>query len=1089
MLSRHRIYRALRIGLLRNRGALVAAAIALVVAGISIPAGRFVMGGDSTWPELNPYVAMAQHASGWAGYAGFGEDDAFIQPILPIAAFDAVLESVGVSPLGVNHLWMALLVLLQATATVRLFNELFPRARRHPVAVVFAGSAAILNPLLLLIFHTPYPALDIGIAAAPGMLAAMLAFLRGARGRSLIEFAFWACLTVPSNMNPAFVMEYVALMGCAAGLAFATNLAGRAKLGIRLVEIALLYVGANAAFWVPIAHYAGSAYGSLSASGQAYTADTLLSTSAFSRIENVVRLVGGYLFFNPVGKRLYVPEGPSYVANAFVVVATLGLPLLAWSALWLYRRGRTRIVVFGVGGVAFAALFLAKGVSPPLGGVFAWLFTHVGLFAAFRDSFDKFAWIVLLCYAVLAGATLAAIERTMPRRYAIAIAAGAFALLLGSAYPILSGHLFWAKASVAPPARYAALGAWEQRQPSGDRFAQLPVASVLFEAYDWGYVGAGFGANLTDRAIVSREYDFVQPATLELEDALQHVDGEVGVRHLASFVGTFGVTHIVTDTSMNPNYYAPGSDAAPAAIANARRVAAFGSISVFALDPSVSNPRIYAPQRVITGARTAQQVAAICGVIACRGAAFVDERSAALPAPAVERVAFTRDVSGSSTGATVFERGSRGLAPTEAASGLSAHRTPFARSSATQLFCSPVRGVASRAFALQPAPGSTVFALRVRYRASGDAWLSVSDARSAGNFSVELLPAKDATLVRLLRMPKAAPLELVAIASGVGSASCIQIEGASIAAAAQPTSLRLVGSAADLYVTLPYVARNPALAAAGAYEEYRKRAHGARGFGLPSRGATAFWSPPVALTGSPSGVQARHVPAGASGVALRTSNAQAYVYAIVDRVLPGGAYDVRIPLASWSGIAPRVAVLAQSGEILAQRVVNASDLRAGALSLSVENPGSSGRLAIYLYAGSQLAGTSSITIGDPSVRAARADDVMLVYPGRTIATPALVRSRELDAATYDVRVTDAPQRYVLVLNDSFSTGWRATVPAGVLARHVVANLAMNGWVMSGRGSYDVILHYDGKRYRTIGLLVAALCLALLAGLQVTGVAR
>ncbi|MGH7737332.1 MAG: hypothetical protein ACREMP_05635 [Candidatus Tyrphobacter sp.] len=1052
---------------------LVVAAIALIVAGVSIPAGRFVMGGDSPWPALNPHVALAQHASGWSDYAGFGEDDAFNRPVLPLAAADLVLEGIGLSPLAVNHLWMVLLILIQATATVRLFIELFPNVRGS-AAIVFAGSAAILNPLLLLIFHTPYPALDLGIAAAPGLLAATIGFVRTGATRTLVEFAVWTALGVASNMNPAYVMEYVALMLCAAALVLFEVRGGRATRWRRLPAIALLYGGLNAPFWLPILHYAGSAFGSLSSSGQAYTSGTLASTSAFSRIENVVRLVGGYLFFNPVGANLYVPQGPSYVRDPLAIIATLGLPALAWSCAWFYRNARERALVWGVSGVAFAALFLAKGLSPPLGGIFAWLFAHLALFSAFRDSFGKFGWVLLLCYALLGGASLGALQHRMQPRHAAAVVAAAFVLLAGAAYPILSGHLFWAQAAVAPPRRYAALAAWERHLPSDARVAELPVASVLFDAYDWGYVGAGFNTNLTERSIVSRKYDFAQPGTAGLETLLQHYRTQVGIGNLASLLRFYGVTSVVSDSSMNPNYYAPSSDPGPAVIPGAKQVARFGTILAFAIDRGAGEGRVYAPSRIVVGASTPQQAAAFCSVVACNGVAFAGAWASA--EFRTERVGFSGSAPNAALGRRVFSRAMGALAP--AVQTLRGELRPlFERTGAIANFCAPADGVASRALST-PALRAGTLALRVGYRSAGDAWISVSSG--SHSFSAELPPSQKGTLLRLIHTSAPAPLRIVAIAVGDGHPSCATIDLASVAAVGD--ALVLAGSSADLFETTPAGAQSEALAPV--FDAYRAAQPG-EAARAGNATAAAFWSPVTVLLGPSQNVRSTDDP---DRLTISMRNGEADAYAFADRVLPGDAYVVHVPLSGWSGIA-QVSVLGQSGEVLAQHAVTAADVRAGGVTMEVRNPLHSGRLQIYVYAGSQAPGLSSVTVGEPFVSASRQDDFMAVGPAAPLATPKSIRVREIDGATYVVHVAGAPPRYLLVLTESYASGWSAFVPRGVSATHVVANLFMNSWVVRGGGTYDIVLRYDGKKYAWLGLLACVLALAAAAGLQIAGVTR
>ncbi len=78
------------------------------------------------------------------------------------------------------------------------------------------------------------------------------------------------------------------------------------------------------------------------------------------------------------------------------------LPIIAFS-VFLFRGkqkdGSTNMLRF-FGAMAVVGAFLAKGTQPPFGGAYSWLFTHVPLFAGFRDP-TKFYLFVALSYAVL----------------------------------------------------------------------------------------------------------------------------------------------------------------------------------------------------------------------------------------------------------------------------------------------------------------------------------------------------------------------------------------------------------------------------------------------------------------------------------------------------------------------------------------------------------------------------------------------------------------------------------------------------------------------------------------------------------------
>jgi hypothetical protein len=1108
-----------------TRGLLLVAAIALVVGGISLPSG-FVLGGDSAWPELAPHVALSQHASAWSDYAGFGEDGALKRPMLPIAAVDAVLEFVGIAPLIVNHLWLLLLLVLQAVAAVRLFLELFPKGRRQTAAIVFVGCAAILNPYILLVFHTPYPAVDLGIVAAPGVLASMLAFLRSGRTRSLFEFFAWAALATCANVNPAYEMEYLALMLCVAGFALAGT-SERILRMRRLGEIALVYVGVNIVYWLPILHYVRVAFEQLAGAGHAYTADTLSGTSAFSQPWNVIRLVGGYLFFNPVGGKLYVPEGPSYVSNVVVILASLALPALAWTCWWLSRRDRARSIVFGITAIALVTLFLSKGAAAPLGGVFSWLVEHVPAFEAFRDAFGKFGWILLLCYVLLAGQSLLILEKSLERKRAVATVACAFALLAVCAYPILSGRLFWEQAKVVPPPRYAALASWMQAQPPGTRFMELPVASALFEAFNWGYVGGEFESNLTDRPILSRAYDFAQPGTLAFDDTLQHMYSTIGLSRMPALLGLYGVTDVVTDASMNPNYYAPSSDAAPSEIPSARRAFALGSLAAFRLDDQIVNPRAYAASRVVLGAESVRDIAAACSVMQCRGAAFLDRLPDALSVVRPDRLRFARNsgqVLSPVAGESDFELQVRSLQPADVRAGAAslgqgnvldyanltlgsrsdlAGQTPLAvagidpvavniasRNGApfSQVFdlrqsspngrdvCSAPKSMASLVIPVPDLPGDAVLAIAVRYRLAGNAWINVVGASPFGNFLVRLSAGGNSAAVRLFKVPASEELSITGVVQGGDRSTCLHIADIAIGRARLPDAWTLMGSASDFFVTSPYVARYASLSASAASLPYRRITRGSTSSpAASSLLLPAPWNPPITIAGAAQGVRATGGAGATPDLSVYAQNAQAAVYALVERVLPDASYQVRVPLRSWSGTAPRILVLAQDGEVLGQHFATRADA-ASDVVMTVDNPRTSGRLQVYVYVGSDVVASSSAVLGEASAMPTNAAGTFGLQPGGEFAVPQSLDVTEASPSEYDVSVIGAPRRYLLVLNTSLNPGWSVTAPAGVHATHIAANIYMNGWIVTGPGSYHLVISYDGERSVKEGVGIALLCL-------------
>ena len=84
----------------------------------------------------------------------------------------------------------------------------------------------------------------------------------------------------------------------------------------------------------------------------------------------------------------------------------LVLPILAYAFLLFNPKSKT-ILLFALLGLIGA--FLAKGVNPPAGFIYAWLFENIPGWQMFRDP-TKFYFLVVLAYSFLVPYTLEAIS-------------------------------------------------------------------------------------------------------------------------------------------------------------------------------------------------------------------------------------------------------------------------------------------------------------------------------------------------------------------------------------------------------------------------------------------------------------------------------------------------------------------------------------------------------------------------------------------------------------------------------------------------------------------------------------------------------
>jgi hypothetical protein len=145
----------------------------------------------------------------------------------------------------------------------------------------------------------------------------------------------------------------------------------------------------------------------------------------------------------------------------------------------------------------------------------------------------------------------------------------------------------------------------------------------------------------------------------------------------------------------------------------------------------------------------------------------------------------------------------------------------------------------------------------------------------------------------------------------------------------------------------------------------------------------------------------------------------------------------------------------------------------------------SGVGALPLRVDGRVAGASvSLTPGVHSVSAAGggALGVLRVRDERApAARPAPLRVTALSPVAFDVATEAASPGFVLVLNESFHSEWRATLDGRPLP-HLIANGFANGWVVpASRGAQRIELRFTAQR-----TYVATAWLSVLGGLACIG---
>jgi len=1088
---------------------LIVGLIAALLVELSLPAGKLVACGDGTLPEVAPKIALERLESTWTSSGGLGYDTSFSRPLLfPVILLDYGLSKIRLAPIAINHSWLFIILILQALLTVRLIRELFPRVQSVP-AIVFGGAASILNPFMLLSMHGIYESSAISVAVFPGIAASLLRYINTRRATALIEFAIWtgvAATTINIAVTAVASIFLVALVG---PVAFSGSERFRTKFA-RILPIIFIYAGIHMIWYVPSFHWIANSLHQFSTDQQKYSIDTFNVTSRFTSFGGAARLVGSYLFFNPVGVHPFIPEGVEYLSNPFLILCSLCLPFIATSSLLFVRLYGYRVVAIAV--TTLIAIFLSTGLH----GTLFWLFMHSEVFAAFRNFFDKFEWMVVVGYCLLASVTLDAVSR-WPRRKSIAIVAAAFVSLAIAAYPILAGRLFWPQCFVTIPSRYYALGQWLDQHPG--RTLQMPVAPAGFDTYDWGYVGSGINLNLTIAPIVSRYYDAVSAGNGLVNDTLQNYRTTVGEKSVARLLGMVDIQHVVYDPTIDVGYFNTFYSAKmPFALDGMRLVRTFGPIRVYDVDKAFLAGNVYAAKHIVVGARDLVEAGKLASSLPVDGrVTFVPAGDTGrLQGIAMALVEHGADVSRhlatlrhesfiwlrpsmvhiqttKINGEGVFlDDGDRTIAATGAAQTVTYgfHRpVQFSIGGGSPDFlaiikkklslCADPRSTVEMDLAVPTIPlrkktgiivlsysSHNVRLLSMRITGSDQPRRDIFVPLTAGNGR-----AQWARLFRISTTTRRLILTFSATAGSEGG--CAYFAPAFIGVAAQNNRWTLLANNGSYRLTPPYFASDPRALylgvtslrpihslAAPMMESYDYRKYGVWSDPQLTQTRNSSYTVGASITRSRFKQQSL----------IRSYGAPAMITAYFDHLLPGAEYKCTFSLLHKNGVVPRAAIYAKAVFLAGRTMQETAQPRS--VAIFFREPGNSSDAIVNFITGENSSGYTANVVGRPELTLVdSAPQLVAVANWRNASTPRMLSFKWRNPTSLAIRVRRAPPAFLLVFNEAYSNGWKITTPPKIRADHVFVNFFENGWVIHGGGDFTLKLRYDNEEYARIGALL------------------
>ena len=460
-------------------------AISLYLSFINLGFEYEYAGGDAGAVCIFPLKALCQSVFSWYEMCNGGMDGTINLPrLFPFLTVISSLNFIGISTSIIQRLLFSLYIFIPALSMFCLLSYLLKEDFGGRLVILSLGSLFYaLNHFTMIILSHPVGLGELFVFYLVLPLL-FLVFIKGLKGEKVIKqallFGLLFMISLPGNM--AYTGLVVLLLGsyflwC---VVMQKNYNQMFKFIGYAAGFSILF-----SFWfiVPFGNFILSNKENVTQSFWLGDIWYLRLLNKRNSLGNVLAL-SGEVWNNPQDIASLKPLHDSllYIGLKYVI------PLLSFSALFWYKR-KKELTFFSL--LAIIMLFLAKGINPPFGGVFLYLYNHIPGFSIYRNAYDKFSVLIAFSYAVLIAISLSYLVRHISKRI---IRGGLYTVV--SAAIIVSGGLFWQgkvvrwpNFLVRIPNSYYAAQQWVNSQKEDSKVLTFPMVSRRMKKLDWGYMG------------------------------------------------------------------------------------------------------------------------------------------------------------------------------------------------------------------------------------------------------------------------------------------------------------------------------------------------------------------------------------------------------------------------------------------------------------------------------------------------------------------------------------------------------------------------------------------------------------------------
>ena len=419
------------------------------------PWDTLITGGDF-WLPLGTLDTFKAMFGSWLSNVSGGQPNNHI--IFPWVAFWALLGWLRFSLSTIEKIWFVSLFFVGGVSIYFLTFEVFPEKKESwknfLPAVLYLFNLYIMMTGVVTTTLLSYMLLP----------ALLLFYVKGMQSRHPLKWSILLAfvslfMTSAADNPPIYLIPFFILF-----LFFAYSwVFRRSAFSLKLnIYFAVFYLLFNV-WW--IANLAYTLYGQLSQI-KAITAAAVVGQTA--NFYDLVRLLGSWAFFAGHQGFPYFPFAVSYL-NPLLMFLTFLIPTLALAGFYLRSRsGKGVPLIYFFFFLVLVGLFLGHGEGEDiLGKANIFIKKIIPIFWIYREPYAKFTVLIALGYAVLLGAFFDFLESN-PRFKNVVniIGAAVFILVLGVAWPLVTGDHYPGRRGVLAPSK-------------------TKIPSYWFDAADW----------------------------------------------------------------------------------------------------------------------------------------------------------------------------------------------------------------------------------------------------------------------------------------------------------------------------------------------------------------------------------------------------------------------------------------------------------------------------------------------------------------------------------------------------------------------------------------------------------------------------